>query len=347
MVYLLEGLLRRNIDTQLICPSGSALQQYCRDKKLPHLARTFHNELDFLAGKVADRLAGNDDNSILHLHSGHAVSWGLWARLFNRRIRLVATRRVDFSIRKNMLSGLKYRTNMLDHIVCISEHIRGVLIQDGIPLHRLSVIPSGIDLHKFDQVKAPDNFRQSLGISDHAILVGTIAALTGHKDYPNLIKAAALVCQSRPDIWFAAVGEGELLEGLKRMAAQLNVSDRFLFCGFQKDVGCFLKSFDIFVLASKMEGLGTSLMDAMSVGLPIVATRAGGIPEIITDLDSGWLVPIKNPSGLAQAILKLAGDPQLRNRLGRQALHAVSRFDINNTVDAYIELYRDLLHESL
>lgn len=341
-VYLFEGMLSRGYDTLMLCPPDSAMHTYCRDKNLPFQLLHFAHELDYTSGKAAAKIANTFRAQILHLHSGHSVSCGLWAKLFNRNLKLVATRRVDFSIKKNPFSALKYNTRLLDHIVCISEEIRQVLFRDGVSQNKLSVIHSGIDIHRFDGIAVHIDFRLRWGIPENVTLVGTVAAFAGHKDYPNFLKAVTKVRKVRQDVWFMAVGEGELMDPMKQFARELNISDRIIFTGFQGNVGEFLKAFDIFVLASKKEGLGTSVLDAMSVGLPIVATRAGGIPEMIKDNENGLLVNTGDSDALAQAVLHLSDNPQTAKTLGENALETVQAFDINQTVDAYIDLYERL-----
>lgn len=342
-VYLMKGMLAHGYETCMVCQPDSAMESYCIDNKLPYHTIKFSNEFDYKAGIDLARFAKSYKANILQLHTGHAVSWGLWAELFNHRLKLVATRRVDFSISKNFLSPFKYKSKNLDHIVCISENIRQIMINDGIPESKMSIIHSGVDTHRFDAVKPYEDFRVNWNIPVDAVIIGTIAAFAGHKDYPNLIKAASLVLEQRSDVCFMAVGEGELLGDMQSLVKSLNISERFIFTGFQQEVGKFLKSFDIFVLASKMEGLGTSVLDAMSVGLPIICTEAGGIPEMICNGSNGILVPVHESFLLSKAILDLINNPNYRNILGDNALTSVQEFDISNTVSKYIKLYNELL----
>ena len=341
-VYLFEGMLERGYETLMLCPPGSALEDYCRTKNLPFNPLHFAHELDYRSGIDTAKIAGSYSASILQLHSGHSVSCGLWAKLFKRKLKLVATRRVDFSIKKNPLSALKYNTRLLDHIVCISDKIKQVLIADGISEKKLSVIRSGVNIHRFDAVQPPYDFRLKWHIPEDNALVGTVAAFAGHKDYPNFLNAISIICQKRPGIRFMAVGDGELKQQMEQLAKELNISERLIFTGFQSNVGDFLKAFDIFVLPSKKEGLGTSVLDAMSAGLPIVATKAGGIPEMITDRVNGLLVNSGDSDSLADAILYLLDNSEIAKELGANALQTVKEFDINNTVDAYLRLYEEL-----
>jgi glycosyltransferase involved in cell wall biosynthesis len=342
--YLHEGLLNRGYISLMLCPHGSALADYCNAKNLPFTPLDFAHELDYRSGWNAAKIAGIHSASVLQLHSGHSVSWGLWTKLFRSKLKLVATRRVDFSIRKNPFSDLKYSTRMLDHIVCISEKIRQVMISDGIPENKLSVIRSGIDLHRFDNIMTDDSFRQRWQIPSDSIIVGTVAAFTGHKDYPNFLKAASIAAKANPKLRFMAVGDGDLLPPIRKSESVQELGDKVIFTGFQSNVGSFLKAFDIFVLASKLEGLGTSVLDAMALGLPIVATQAGGIPEMILDGKDGLLVQPGDAQSLAEAILYLTDHPDIAQNLGNNAKLSVQAFDINQTVETYIDLYSRLVN---
>jgi glycosyltransferase involved in cell wall biosynthesis len=340
--WLLEGMIARGWPTAVVCPPRSILEERGRARSWPVHAVAMHSELDIAAGRRIARIARAGNLAILHAHSSHALALGLWARFFDRRLGLVASRRVDFPIRKHFLSHLKYSTGVLDRIICISEAIRAQLVADGVPASKLVVIPSGVDTRRFAGARPAPHFRRSLGIPASHLVIGTVAALADHKDYPTLLRAARLVLDKEPDISFVAVGDGPLHKEATDLARELGLGKRFLFLGFREDVGCLLKVFDIFVLASKTEGLGTSVLDAQALGLPVAACRAGGIPEIVTDRETGLLVPPGDPPALAAALLELARDPELREALGARAKKAVQEHDISRTVEAHLELYRSL-----
>ena len=344
--YLLERMCSRGLFTAMVSKPGSVMESYCREKRLPFYPVAMHGEMDFTAGFRIAGLCRKHGFNILHLHSAHALATGLWARLFFRDLRLIAVRRVDFPIKKNRFSRFKYTTPLIDRIVCISHGIRDVLLKDGIPDEKLVTIHSGVDIDKFNDVTVPENFRANLGIPEEHRVVGTVAALSGHKDYPNLLHAAKRVVENRPDVTFCAVGDGPDEAAVHALADELGLIDRFVFTGFRKDVGCFLKLFDVFVLASYLEGLGTSILDAQAQGLPVVACRTGGIPEAVSDGENGCLVPPRDSQALAAAITDLLDHPEKRRAMGERARETVKGFSIERTVEKNIQLYRQLIPAS-
>ncbi|MDZ7333238.1 MAG: glycosyltransferase [candidate division KSB1 bacterium] len=343
--YLIEAMHRSGYATAMVGGPNSAIGQFCQNKGIPFFPLRILGEGDVIAGRRVAALCRRHGFRILHLHSSHALSIGLWAKLFLRSLKLIAVRRVDFHIQRNWLSRLKYRHRWLDRIVCISEAIRQVLLQDGIPSDKLVTIHSGVDLHKFDQIKPSADFRAQFNIPVDHMLIGTVAAMAGHKDYPTLLRAAKIVCNTLDHVTFCAVGDGSQRDKILQLHRELGLGQRFVLPGYRTNIGDFFKNFDIFVLASKQEGLGTSLLDAQALGLPVIACRSGGIPEIIEHGYNGWLVPAQDETALASALITLINDPALRIELGKNALRSVKKFDIAITVKNNLKLYQTLLSE--
>jgi glycosyltransferase involved in cell wall biosynthesis len=341
-IYLFEKLLGKGFISAMVCQPNSALSSYCQVHQLPHFDLRMRGESDLLAGFRIAKICKKNEFNILHLHSAHAVTIGIWAKLFLPKLKLIAVRRVDFHINV-FFSKLKYDNRYLDKIVCISNKIKEVLLKDGIKSDRLLTIHSGIDTDKFKGLTDASSLRSEMGIPENDVVVGTVAAIVGHKDYPNLLKAAKIVLNRKSNVTFCAVGSGSEKERIHELANRLNLGEKFIFAGFREDIGRFLKMFDIFVLASKKEGLGTSILDAQAMGLPVVGTRAGGIPEAVHHNVNGVLVPPKNETALAEAIIELIGDESKRKKLGKAARETVKKFDINITVAKNIELYKQLL----
>ncbi len=341
--YLFERMNAMGYHTGMVSKPGSVMESYCREKGLPFYPVSMRGELDVSAGVKIAALCRKKGFNILHLHSAHALATGLWAKLFFRKIHLIAVRRVNSPIRKNRFSRFKYTTAALDKIVCISDGIKGVLLNDNLNPEALVTIHSGVDLGKFDGIKVPQDFRKSIGIPHGHLVVGTVAALSAEKDYPNLLHAAEKILANHNNVTFCAVGDGPERESVRDLARDLNLGSRFIFTGFRKDVGYFLKSFDIFVLSSYKEGLGTSILDAQALGLPVVACRTGGVPEIVFDGENGYLVPPRDSDALARAIADLLDHPEKRRAFGERGFETVQNFSIDKTVHKNIELYNQLV----
>lgn len=346
VVYLLEQMQKLSYVTALIAQPKSEINAYCLKKNILCFSLRMKGEIDIFAGFRIARLVKRNQFNILHLHSAHALATGLWAKLFYKKVKLIGTRRVDFHIKNNPLSRIKYSNLLLNKIVCISGQVENVLRMDGVPARLLKTIHSGVDIHKFDNIVPPKNFKSKLGIPEHHLFIGTVAAMADHKDYPNLLKAARIVLNNNDNITFCSVGSGPEENRVRALAKKFQIEDRFIFAGFRKNVGNFLKSFDIFVLSSYLEGLGTSILDAQAVGLPVVACKTGGIPEIIDNDLNGLLVPPKNSEALAQAILYLVRNDSKRKELGENSKKSVQQFSIEKTVQRYLELYDELLVSS-
>lgn len=343
LAYLAVALDKKQYASAVVCQPDSAVAKFCRDHQLTCYPTRMRGEWDLLAGLRIARLCRRNGFGLLHLHSGHAVTLGLWAKLFEPRLKLVATRRVDFRLNQRFFSRLKYTNRLLNEIVCVSEAIRQVMISEGIDASRLTTIHSGVDLSKYKHLCPSENFRDRWEIPTGAFLVGTVAAMVGHKDYPTLLKAAKLVLEKKTEIVFCAVGDGPLQKELLDLAMELDLGPRFIFFGYRTDVGSFLKNFDLFILSSKQEGLGTSILDAQAAGVPVVACASGGIPEMIKDGHNGRLVPKENPEALAQAIFDLVNDDQQRQGLAQAARNSVVDFSIEKTVERYVALYQSLV----
>jgi L-malate glycosyltransferase len=343
--YLLERMTDQGFDTAMVCKPDSAMERVCRGKALPVHTLPMHGELDVVAGYRVASLCRKKGYTILHLHSAHAMATGLWAKMFYGKLKLIGVRRVAVPIKKNWLSRIKYTTPQMDCIVCISEAIKNQMLSDGVTDDKLTVIHSGIHLDRFRD--SPDGFdtKRSLGIPENNLVVGTVAAFTREKDYPTLMKAAQGILGKHKDITFCAVGSGVEEAAVHDLARELGLGKGMVFTGFREDVGTLLKMFDLFVLPSYLEGLGSSILDAQALGLPVIACRTGGIPEIVFDGMNGRLIQPRDPEALKDAIDDLVCAPEKRQQWGNRALETVQAFSIDQTVEKNIALYSRLMSE--
>lgn len=333
------GLRARKHRALLIAhPEGELIKRAAEGHDLIPLAP--RSEVDLSAGWRLARVLKRFRPDIVHAHDPHAVavaSLGLSIAQLSPVPPLVASRRVDFHIKGNSFSRWKYR--QVDCFVAASDAIRGMLIADGIPSSKVVTVHEGVDVERVESMPAAQ-LHATFWLPSHAPIVGNVAALVPHKGQRFLIEAAALVVQDVPDARFVILGEGPLRPALERQIAEHHLEKHVILGGFRTDALSMHKAFDVFVLSSLTEGLGTSLLDAMASSKPIVATRTGGIPEVVVDGETGFLVEPHDAAGLAAAIVRLLADASLRERMGRAGFaRVVARFSVDRMVDETVKVY--------
>jgi len=301
-------------------------------------------EVDLTAAWRLARVVKRLRPDVIHAHDPHglamaalALSLGAGATSGLPEPPLVASRRVDFHLKGNSFSRWKHR--QVDCFIAASEAIRRMLVADGIPAERTTTVHEGIDLRHV-QTAPPVNVHEAFWLPHGAPVIGNVAALVPHKGQRHLIEAAHLVVREMPDARFVILGEGELRDALERQVREYHLEKHVLLPGFRTDVlGC-IKSFDLFAMSSVTEGLGTSLLDAMACGRPIVATRAGGIPEIVEDGVQGLLVEPRDHQAMARAIVMLLRDEPRRRAMGDAGLVRVrTRFTVEQMVEQTAAVY--------
>jgi L-malate glycosyltransferase len=323
-------------------PSGELRQRAKEGLDLiPLVPKT---EMDLSAAWRLSRLLKQLKPDIVHAHDPHGVAMAGLALSMSTQLAkppLVASRRVDFHLRGGRMSRWKYR--QVDCFICASEAIRRMLIADGVPEPKTVTVHEGIELGRVEAA-APANLHQDLFLPHGAPLVGNVAALVPHKGQRHLIEAAALVVRQVPDARFVIAGEGELRPTLERAIREHRLEKHVILAGFRPDILSLHKAFDIFVMSSITEGLGTSLLDAMAARKPIVATATGGIPEVVEDGETGMLVPPRDHEGMAAAIVTLLEDPALRARMGAAGLaRARQRFSAERMVKDTLRVYQRVI----
>jgi glycosyltransferase involved in cell wall biosynthesis len=200
---------------------------------------------------------------------------------------------------------------------------------------RIDVITNGVDMNRFRPANPIEKAegKKRLGIDPGHIVIGAIANLKPVKGLESFIRAAAIVFRQNPRTRFVIVGEGTLRESLRTLAANLGMEDNIVFTGSSSDVWSFLSAFDIGVLCSLSEGFSNAILEYLAMGLPVVATNVGGNVEQVLDQETGFLVPPENPDALAQALLKLVRDEDLRRKMSDRAVRdCQTRFDMDRMI---------------
>jgi len=321
-LFLAKELQKKSYPFKFYVQPGSPLHTKALEANMPVIPLKMRSETDVLA---ILRLANGMKRfkcQLVHCHDAHSVAVASAAASLAKVPLRVISRNVDFPIKKNFLSQMKYTKNV-DVIIAVSQGIEDVLVEGGIDPTLIKVIPDGIDYSPFEEAASSQYLRRELNFGPDDFLVGIVAHLADHKGHKYLIKATEILKEKAPPIRVIIVGEGPLRMELDKLVKQTHVEDMVFFLGFREDVPQILASLDLFVLSSYLEGMGSSILDAMASQLPVVATRAGGIPEVVVNGETGLLVPPKSPAALAKAILRIYEDRELGRRLGQKGYEVV------------------------
>ena len=312
IVITAAGQIALGHEVRIFANEEGELAARARSLSLPvHAARVGRGDLSWTTLAAIRGAVDEFGPDVVHVHESHGLPGAiLAARRAARRPRLIASRRVDFPLR--FLSRLKYA--QMDRVLAVSRAVRDVLIRSGLSPDRVSLVHEGVT----DREAAPGGRETlaALGVPPGAPLVGNVAQLVDHKDHATLLRAAAMVIQSIPDCRFLICGDGPLRGELLALTESLGVAHRVIFAGFRADLDALIPCFDVFCLSSHLEGLGTSVLDAMCFARPVVATSAGGIPDAVVDGETGRLVRVRDHTALAQALIDTLKSRALLARFG-------------------------------
>jgi glycosyltransferase involved in cell wall biosynthesis len=343
VMYTVVGLREAGQRAALVAhPEGELLRRMSEGMDLIPLAP--RNEIDLAAAWRLSRVFKKMLPDVVHAHDPHAVSMAATALSIaapTPRPLFVASRRIEFRIGHNSFSRWKY--SQVDCFLAISGAVRDRLVADGIPSFKIVVVHEGVDVERVVHLPS-GNVHAALYLPTHAPVVGNIGALVTQKAQHHLIDAAAIVVKQVPDVRFVIFGEGELREALEDLVKHKHLERHVFLAGFRPDVLELMKDFDVFALSSINEGMCTSLVDAMAAGKPAVAFAVGGVPEVLADGETGFLVAPRDDKGLAEKIVLLLKDETLRKKMGEAGLARARRlFTVERMVRETAAVYEDLL----
>ncbi|MFH5232748.1 glycosyltransferase [Antrihabitans spumae] len=303
---------------QMLAALADLVREFRRQKPDLLVMRGYNAEM---LGRIAARRAGIDKTVVWVHNCGDTEPRG--------RVRVVADRVLDRFTSAYFGVARAQTSYVVDEL--------------GYPADKFRVIYNGVDPSSFD----PTDDRRAvadLGIGPTDLVVGILAALRPEKDHANFLRAAALVAQALPDAKFLIVGDGVMRAETTSLAAELGIADRTVFAGSRSDVADLLRAMDVFVLSSySVECFPMALLEAMSAGRPAVCTAVGGVPEMIADGETGYLVPPRDSAALADRLIDILSDPELRRRMGAAARARVeSQFSLQTSVAAAERAFEDV-----
>jgi glycosyltransferase involved in cell wall biosynthesis len=335
--YLLNYLNEKHCETAVVCRAASPLQDNLHSAGIPFFPWLAAGEWPVQSLFRLDQIITDFDPDIIHCHDARSILPGLLSG-HHRQKTVIAHRRVDFPVSR-MATILKYRP--LDAVIAVSQKIKDILSARGVNGTKISVVQDGIDLKRFKTPAVEKQMRGELDIPVNAIHVGSAGSLVDHKGQVYLLEAAARLIPSFPELYFSIAGEGSLRASLQKKIAELNIADRFKLPGFITDMPSYYHSLDIYAHPSKLEGMGSAIIEAMACGLPVLAAASGGIPEIVRD--HGILVESCSSEALATGLRTLLQSPSTRTSLAAQSMSHARKFDYRVTNTGLFTVYEQLL----
>ncbi len=327
-LWLARELARRGHVSIVAARSGEPLAERAAAEGLTVVACNPANEMDPFAAHALRSVIREHRINLVHAHTAHAVAVAALATL-GTGVPFVVARRVDFKLRDNLGTRLKY--GRAAKFIAVSNAVASVLETSGIDRSRIDVVPDGVDIHRVVEPAARGT----------APLVVQVSALVGHKDPLNFVRAIDRARQIVPELRAMLVGEGPLRADVESEVARLGLGDVLRVTGFRPDADDILASADVVCLSSRDEGMGSVLLDALAMGRPIAATRAGGIPEVVGDC--GVLVPVEEPNALGEAIARLIRDSAFAASIREKSRARAAEFSVERMTDRTIAIYERVL----
>ena len=366
VAYLSAGLADRGYDTTLVAGtvgSGETSMAFVAEKRGIRIVtlNDLHREIaplrDLRTILQLSRLIRRERPTILHTHTAKAGAVGRIAALLAGDARPPV---IVHTFHGHVLRGYfnpvltaaflvleRMLARVTTALVAVSPEVRNDLVALGVaPASKFAVVRLGIELD--ERVGYAEEERQTtrrlLGIPPDVFVVGWIGRMTAVKRTEDIARTLQALVERGVDAYLCLVGDGPDRAGLERRMHELGVAKHCLFVGYQEDVARFYDAIDVLLLTSVNEGTPVSVIEALAAGRPVVATRVGGVSDVVRDGVDGFLVEVGDVESLAARLAELAGDPELRARMGNAGrAHVIERYAVERLVDDVDRLYRALL----
>ncbi|MBP7243914.1 MAG: glycosyltransferase family 4 protein [Bacteroidia bacterium] len=342
--YLARALKEMKVEVSVLTPLHSELSTRLKEDGVTVINFKSRGLLDLSLAKKIAKICNEQKFDVVHTHDSHAHSAAvLSAAVFSNMVPIVVSRRVDFAVSSNLFSKWKYNHASIKKIICVSEMILNITAPSMNDKKKLTVVHSGINTTNYNFSLEGNLLKDELNLSQETILIGNLSALADHKDFPTFLKVAKEVIHANPFVHFIIAGTGDEKSLIDKFIDENNLSSRIHLLGFRKDVTKVMKSLDVFLITSKTEGLGTIVLEAFAAEIPVVATRAGGIPELVSDGVTGLLVEVGDVSGLTRAVQKVLADHELRMKIISNAKSKVQEFSFQATAQKTLNIYQEII----
>jgi len=305
--------------------------------------------IDFKLPYLISRYTKRFHIHIIHAHQTTPWFYSALSRLLNPRPYLLFEEHGRFYpevFNKKMVLFNKAIINRLTHrVVAVSEDIKNRLaIYEGIPKKKIEVIYNGIKLQELDRDKFREKNRGGLNLGPDDFVIGSVGRLDPIKNFPMLVRAVKEAIKQIPNLKCVIVGDGPEFCKIKKIIQQHGLTKNIILTGYRKDAATLVSAFDLFILTSFSEGISMAMLEAMCMGIPCIATRVGGNPELIEDRVTGWLVEANDYSTLANLICHAFKNRQLLEKVGESAKKRIEhKFLFQDMIENYKKIYNELI----
>jgi len=339
---LLMGLLKTHINTNMICHPDYNHQAELKKAGMTLYPHRIQHRLDLKAIKFIRTQLKRKNYKVIYAMRNNALAASLFAAA-GTKAKVIGYRGTMGHLGlRNPESWITYLNPRTDKIVCVSNAVKQYLMSKKVPASKLVTIYKGHDIAWYQETENKRFLKNLPIIPENSFVVGFVGNIRPVKGIDTLIQALRYIPKTKA-IYFIVIGDIRD-DKIKKLAANPDVTDRLHFSGYQKNAARLMKEFDIFVMPSvAREGLPRALLEAMAQKIPPIVTNIGGMPEVVTDHETGLIVPPREPAKLADAILFLYDNPKLRQKLGENAKNRIEKdFNIRNTVSQTIALFDQL-----
>ncbi|MDH3646409.1 MAG: glycosyltransferase family 4 protein [Gammaproteobacteria bacterium] len=335
VLLLLRGLRAEGVENVLVCPTGSEIAAAAPEADLREIS--MGGDLDVGLISRMRRIIAETRPDIIHLHSRRGADWIGGLAALRLGVPVVLSRRVDNRERR-LFATAKY--SLVDRIIAISRGIQKVLIDAGVSADKVACVPDAVPpmgLHQRDRVW----FEMEFGVHATVPTIGVIAQLIPRKGHRFFLDAVPDLLRTTPDLRVVFFGRGETELDLRNQITRLGLDNVVTMPGFRDDLMRIFPCLDLVVHPALSEGLGVALLQASQAGLPVVASRVGGIPEAIIDGKTGVLVPPSDVAALTEAVNSILADASWSRQLGANAAaHVAAHFGVEQMVAGNLAVYR-------
>ncbi|HBR21120.1 MAG TPA: glycosyltransferase family 1 protein [Nitrospiraceae bacterium] len=336
------GLKKRGVRVIILCQPESRLNKRALAEGIEVRTCRMKKSYDILAISHILKLIRSENIDIISSHSGRdSLLAGIAGRLSRKKPIIVRTRHLALPITS------KFTYSLLAHkVVTVSEYVKQYLIEKDIASGKVAAIPTGIDTDKFNPERVNDSLRQELGLQKDVPVIGTIAILRRKKGHHIILDAMPLVLKEIPDAVFVFAGDGPQRDNILNKIKASGLSEKVFMLGLRKDIPEILKSIDIFALPTLQEALGTSFIEAMAMGKPVIGADVGGVSEVIKNGVNGYLVEPDNPLALAEAIIKMLKDREAARLMGTEGRKIVEKdYTVEKMCERMYAIYLSLIKD--